>query len=117
MILSPAFQLCYADLGIANRYNGDKFAAMGYQEQLLTMKELGMGFTYMNLPDIIDAYCLTYEGIYTLMGQFDTWYAQQNPNGPVPAMQDKWKAYNRELLNNVVVKSHEVASTWFNRLE
>lgn len=90
---------------------------MGYQEQLLTMKELGMGFTYMNLPDIVDAYCLTYEALYTLMGQFGTWYANANPGGPVPEMQEKWQLYNRDLLDNVVLWSHSVASGWFNRLE
>lgn len=81
------------------------------------MKELGMVFTYMNLPDIVEAYCDVYEAIYALMGRFDTWYAQQNPNGPVPGLQDKWRLYNRGLLDNVVVQSHTVASTWFNRLE
>lgn len=81
------------------------------------MKELGMVFTYMELPEIIDAYCLTYEGIYTLMGQFDTWYAGQNPSGPLSGLQEKWVLYNRGLLDNVVVKAHEIATTWFSRVE
>lgn len=55
------------------------------------MKELGMVFRYMNLPDIVEAYCDVYEALYALMGRFDRWYAQQNPNGPVPALQEKWK--------------------------
>jgi hypothetical protein len=37
------------------------------------MKELGMAFTYMNIPAVVNAFCATYEGIYTLMGEFDTW--------------------------------------------
>ncbi|KAH6710830.1 hypothetical protein BKA61DRAFT_737735 [Leptodontidium sp. MPI-SDFR-AT-0119] len=77
--------------GGGNVYTGDRFASEGYQEQLLVMKELGMVFRYMNLPDIVEAYCDVYEALYALMGRFDRWYAQQNPNGPVPALQEKWK--------------------------
>lgn len=61
-------------MGGGEVYKADNFGKKGYQEQLLLMKELGMAFTYMNIPAIVNKYCATYEGIYALMGQFDTWY-------------------------------------------
>lgn len=51
-----------------------KFGNRGPEAQLLTMKELGMVFTYQNIPAVMNAFCLVYEGIYALMGQFDAWY-------------------------------------------
>jgi hypothetical protein len=56
-------------------YSPDSYRKKGPQDQLLIMKEIGMAFTYMNLAPIVSAFCKTYEGIYTLMGQFDTWLA------------------------------------------
>jgi chitinase len=54
-------------------YTALNFGRRSPQAQLLTMKELGMAFTYMNIPAVVNAFCATYEGIYTLMGEFDTW--------------------------------------------
>jgi len=59
--------------GGGSPYKATTFGARSYEAQLLTMKELGMAFTYMNLPAAVSGFCATYEGIWTLMGQFDAW--------------------------------------------
>lgn len=36
---------------------------------------LGMIFNYLNTAAVWDAFCGTYEAVYDLMGEFDTWYS------------------------------------------
>lgn len=46
---------------------------MSKDEQLQSVKEMGMVFTYLNSQTVWDGFCGSYEAIYDLLGDFDTW--------------------------------------------
>ncbi|KZF20785.1 hypothetical protein L228DRAFT_179448 [Xylona heveae TC161] len=89
------------------------FSKFSEQARKLAFKELGMAFTYMNLPEVSAKFCSSYQGMYDLMGQFDSWHAEVNPDAQDPALQAKWKNFIRELLDNIVLLGRENAkSLW-----
>lgn len=46
---------------------------MSQDEQLQSVKEMGMTFTYLNNQNVWNSFCGSYEGIYDQLGQFDAW--------------------------------------------
>ncbi|OQD86867.1 hypothetical protein PENSOL_c084G07525 [Penicillium solitum] len=76
-------------------------------QQVLSAKELGMVFNYLNEPDVWSKFCGTYEAIYDLLGQWQTYY-NNNPNAPMPQglnlpdLQDEWKTYINTALDQIV---------------
>ncbi|KZN93935.1 hypothetical protein EN45_041220 [Penicillium chrysogenum] len=85
----------------------DVFKSMTADQQVLSAKELGMVFNYMNEQVVWDKFCATYEAIYTLLGQWQTYY-NNNPNAPLPQglnlpnLQDEWQAYINTALDLIV---------------
>ena len=61
-----------------------------------------MTFTYLNVQEVWDAFCGTYEAIYDRLGLFDSWYAR---NGGNLKLQDEWKSYIRVTLDSMVRRS------------
>jgi hypothetical protein len=63
-------------------------------------------FTYLNDDDVWDAFCGTYEGIYDLLGRFDTWYSTYSGNSAaLPLLQDEWREYIETVLSSLVSRS------------
>ena len=100
------------------------FSAMNPDQQLQATKEWGMMFNYLNRGDVWAAFCSAYEAIYTLMGQFDTWYnvsasprpirlpvltpsqTQGNPGDMHPSnLQAEWQTYVRVVLDNIALRA------------
>ncbi|KAJ6001245.1 hypothetical protein N7522_006472 [Penicillium canescens] len=85
----------------------DVFKRMTADQQVLSAKELGMVFNYMNEPVVWSKFCATYEAIYDLLGQWQTYY-NNNPNAPLPQglnlpdLQDEWKTYINTALDQIV---------------
>jgi len=83
------------------------FERMTADQQVLSAKELGMVFNYMNEPDVWKKFCATYEGIYDLLGQWQTDY-KNNPNANLPQnlnlpdLQKEWKTYINTALDQIV---------------
>lgn len=65
----------------------------------------GLVFNYLNTKEIWEKFCGTYEAIYDLLGDFDTWYAQNGAGLTIPSLQKEWKNYNREVLDSLVRRS------------
>ncbi|KAM3426153.1 hypothetical protein NHJ13734_009626 [Beauveria thailandica] len=81
----------------------NKYLKMSADEQLQTVKDLGIIFNYLNSQTVWEAFCGTYEAIWKQMGQFDDWYTKNARGGPViPSLQKEWKEYNQVLLSSVV---------------
>ncbi|KAH7123094.1 hypothetical protein EDB81DRAFT_813547 [Dactylonectria macrodidyma] len=82
-----------------------KYKSMGNDEQLQSVKELGMTFSYLNNKNVWKAFCATYEAIYEHLGDFDTWYAT-NRNGDIDvSLQSEWNKYVRAVLDSLVRRS------------
>ncbi|KAH6838551.1 hypothetical protein B0I37DRAFT_240554 [Chaetomium sp. MPI-CAGE-AT-0009] len=93
------------------------YGRMSQDEQLQAVKEMGMVFTYFNRPEIFQSFCVVYEAVYHLMGQFDTWYSQQGGAGfTAPSLQAGWKAYMKEVLSSLVNRNRKtfdaLYATW-----
>ena len=101
---------------------------MTANQQVLSAKELAMVFNYMNEPDVWSKFCATYEAIYDLLGQWQTYY-NNKPNAPLPQglnlpdLQDEWKTYINTALDQIVsngiqsdaclvVSQHRYISFW-----
>jgi hypothetical protein len=88
---------------------------MTADQQILSAKELGMVFNYMNEQVVWDKFCATYEAIYTLLGQWQTYY-NNNPNAPLPQglnlpnLQDEWKLYINTALDLIVANGKSTFS-------
>ncbi|KAJ4386833.1 hypothetical protein N0V93_009731 [Gnomoniopsis smithogilvyi] len=93
------------------------FATMTSDEQLTSAKEMGMIFNYLNTQAVWDSFCGSYEAIYDLMGDFDTWYAangafiQSHGVIGVPSLQSEWKTYIRTSLDSMVRRSRSTYDT------
>lgn len=73
----------------------------------------GLIFTYLDQQTVWDSFCGTYEAIYDLMGQFDSWY-DLNRNGAIQiSLQSEWKTYIRTALDSVVLRGREMFD-WMN---
>lgn len=66
---------------------------------------IGLIFNYMNSQAIWDKFCLSYEGIYDRLGEFDTWYSLHGQGVAVPSLQSEWKKYIRVVLDSAVLRS------------
>jgi chitinase len=73
------------------------FKTMSADQQVLSAKELGMMFNYME-EDVWNKFCDTYEGIYDQLGGFNDFYAT-NPKAPLPQglelpdLSEEWEKY------------------------
>ncbi|KAJ8128780.1 hypothetical protein O1611_g4852 [Lasiodiplodia mahajangana] len=65
----------------------------------------GMTFSYLNNPTVFDAFCGTYEAIYDLLGDFDTWWVNNGQGLTIPSLQREWKDYIRTVLDSLVNRS------------
>ncbi len=67
----------------------------------------GMAFTYLNEADVWDAFCATYEGIYDRLGEYNTWWANNPPAGPIsiPDLQKEWKDYMKVVMDSMVTRA------------
>ncbi|KAH6867367.1 hypothetical protein B0T10DRAFT_572385 [Thelonectria olida] len=81
------------------------YAGMSAEKQLLATKEMGMVFEYMNNPTIWAKFCDTYEAMYKLFGDFDTFYATQGSGVTIPSLQKEWKEYIEVVLTSMVLRS------------
>ncbi|KAF7557956.1 hypothetical protein G7Z17_g343 [Cylindrodendrum hubeiense] len=82
-----------------------KYKSMSNDEQLQSVKELGMTFSYLNNKDVWKAFCATYEAIYEHFGDFDAWYTT-NRNGDTDiSLQPEWNKYVRAVLDSLVSRS------------
>lgn len=64
-----------------------------------------MVFNYLKSPDIWSMFCDTYEALYKLMGDFDTFYARSANGLAIPSLQDEWKEYIEVVLSSMVSRS------------
>lgn len=84
------------------------YSNMGPEAQLCSTKEWGMMYEFFQSDAVMNAFCGTYEGAYTLLGTFDTYYNTQragaNP-GDVSNLQDEWQEYIRVLIDSMVERS------------
>ncbi|KAH0499712.1 hypothetical protein TgHK011_006887 [Trichoderma gracile] len=74
---------------------------MTAQQQLQSVKELGLVFSYMNNAIIWTKFCDTYEALYELLGKFDTWYAARGAGVAIPSLQDEWRVFTRAVLHSM----------------
>lgn len=72
-----------------------------------------MVFTYLNVQTVWDSFCGTYEAIYDLLGDFDTWYAQNGAAFAIPSLQDEWKEFIRVTLDSMVLRSRATFDTMY----
>lgn len=72
-------------------------------EQLQSVKTMGMVFEYMNSPKVWEKFCDTYEAIYNRLGEFDDYSARNNRN--FPKLQDEWPKYIDVVLKSMVNRS------------
>jgi hypothetical protein len=69
----------------------------------------------MNEQQVWDKFCATYEAIYALFGQWQTYY-NNNPNAPLPQglnlpnLQDEWKLYINTALDLIVANGKSTFS-------
>ncbi|CAM1509829.1 Fc.00g001640.m01.CDS01 [Cosmosporella sp. VM-42] len=90
-----------------------KFRRMGNEAQIQSVKEMGMVFTYLDDKEVWEAFCGTYEAIYDLFGDFDTWYATNSGAQTIPSLQEEWKDYIREVLDSLVRRSRATFDTLY----
>ncbi|POS72695.1 chitinase [Diaporthe helianthi] len=81
------------------------YELMSKDEQLQSVKEMGLVFTYLNTQQVWDGFCGSYEALYDLLGRFDTWYASNGAAVAIPNLQDEWKQYIRVVLDSMVRRS------------
>ncbi|RSL51633.1 hypothetical protein CEP51_015172 [Fusarium floridanum] len=81
------------------------YTKMSSEQKLLATKEMGMVFRYMNDPIIWKKFCDTYEALYELFGEFDTFYAQQGSGFTIPSLQKEWKEFIEVVLTSMVSRS------------
>ncbi|KAJ5629565.1 hypothetical protein N7528_003222 [Penicillium herquei] len=83
------------------------FRSMDADAQLLSAKELGMVFNYMNEEEVWGKFCDTYEAIYSLLQEFNDFY-DTNPtlfeygNLDLPDLQEEWQNYINAALDQIV---------------
>jgi chitinase len=78
---------------------------MTQDEQLQSVKDIGMIFNYLNTQSVWNAFCGTYEAVYDHLGDFDTWHAANGAAFAIPNLQDEWKSYVRVALDSMVLRS------------
>ncbi|EED18783.1 bacteriodes thetaiotaomicron symbiotic chitinase, putative [Talaromyces stipitatus ATCC 10500] len=82
------------------------YARKAPEAQLMSVKEFGMVFEYMNNPNVWAMFCDTFEAIYGDLVVFDRTYQQQYPNNPInTALATEWSNYIRATLDTMVVNS------------
>ena len=126
---SPFIQLLLAELGSmahpdrltvmqarpnrkkGNIFGGDQptspatYGTMTQDEQLQSVKEMGLIFNYLNNAIVWNAFCGTYEAVHAHLGDFDTWYAANGQGVTIPRLQDEWRTYVRVALDSMVLRS------------
>ncbi|KAF5626368.1 glycosyl hydrolase family 18 [Fusarium tjaetaba] len=95
----------------------DKYDGMSSDEQLQSVKDIGLVFNYLNNQEVWDKYCAVYEAIYDHMGDFDTWYATNGAGVTIPNLQKEWKDYNRILLDSIVRRMRILMEHFWNNKE
>lgn len=56
----------------------------------------------MNDATVWSIFCNTYEALYELLGEFDSWYAQNGAAVAIPSLQDEWKEFTQAVLQSMV---------------
>lgn len=67
-----------------------------------------MIFTYMNIPEVFQAFCAVYEAVYAHMGAFDQWYTNGVASSGFPAgprLQDEWRTYINTVLSSAETRT------------
>ncbi|KAM0342048.1 hypothetical protein ACHAPU_009776 [Fusarium lateritium] len=86
---------------LANSYSPTVYNAMSTDEQWITVKEIGLTFSYMNDDTIWGMWCDTFKGVYDRLDRFDKWYTVvKGPNDPDVTLAEEWGKYNRILLDS-----------------
>jgi len=73
-------------------------------DQLIMAREIGMIFGYMNLDPIWQSFCATYNGILTLLTEFDQWYPTY-AIGSSSNLAGEWPLFIRSELDNAVTSA------------
>ncbi|KAJ6032766.1 hypothetical protein N7540_003498 [Penicillium herquei] len=83
------------------------FRSMDADAQVLSVKELGMVFNYINEEEVWEKFCDTYEAIYSLSQDFNDFY-DTNPtlfqygNLDLPDPQEEWQNYINAALDQMI---------------
>ncbi|KAH7309224.1 hypothetical protein B0I35DRAFT_398631 [Stachybotrys elegans] len=102
--------------GRPNRMKGSLFSGneptsrtvylrMDPDAQLTATKEFGMVFTYLNHPEVWQAFCSVYEAIYDLLGNWDDWWDANGSGFTPPSLQAEWRDYMETVLTSLVRRS------------
>lgn len=77
------------------------FIRLTNDQYVLVAKELGMIFNYMNDDEVWGKFCDTYEAIWSLKEEFDSYYATRTPliNMNLPKMKPEGEAFIRAPFN------------------
>ena len=81
------------------------YKKMKQEEQLQSVKDIGMIFNYLNTPSVWAAFCATFEAIDVHMGDFDTWSAANGVAATIPNLQQEWRNYMRVALDSIVLRN------------
>ncbi|KAF6785553.1 chitinase [Colletotrichum sojae] len=64
-------------------------------------------FEYINNIAVWQKFCATYEGIYDLLGEFDTWYSRNGLGVTIPNLQAEWRACFETVLRSMVLRTRD----------
>ncbi|RYP44871.1 hypothetical protein DL768_008713 [Monosporascus sp. mg162] len=90
-----------------------KYRDMSVEEQLLSVKEMGMLFNYLNNNDVWNRFCASYEALWDRFGEFDEWWLNNQGVSNV-LLQSAWKDYVREVLDSLVRRSRDTFDAMYN---
>ncbi|KAL4994375.1 hypothetical protein BDV10DRAFT_189109 [Aspergillus recurvatus] len=83
-----------------------KYMLMDKDEQLQSLKEMGMIINYLKDQEVWGKFCATYEAIYDHFDTWDRWHALAGyPAGQIPSMQDEWKEYIRVVQDSFILRA------------
>jgi len=92
-----------------NKFNGKEAG----DEQLLYAKNFGMIFSYWNINEIWNSWCLSYNGILDVLQDFDRDWALNNPHDPL-SLATEWQVFILFELDAIVTNSRRQAMTMYN---
>ncbi|KAM0384982.1 hypothetical protein ACHAQC_011832 [Fusarium culmorum] len=88
---------------LANSYSPGVYTGLSTDEQWMTVKEIGLTFSYMNDDTIWGMWCDTFKGVYDRLDRFDKWYTVvKGPDDPDVTLAEEWAKYNRIVLDSAV---------------
>ncbi|EXL68538.1 hypothetical protein FOPG_15425 [Fusarium oxysporum f. sp. conglutinans race 2 54008] len=88
---------------LSKSYSEKTYLGLSTDEQWMTVKEIGLTFSYMNNDTIWGMWCDTFVGVYDRLDDFDLWYTvNKGPNDPDVTLAEEWGRYNRIVLDSAV---------------